>query len=176
MNYYGQDKYVAGAGTTTTAGIAAGVAGLNLLANGNGLGGLFGGGNLQKENAALQAEVGQLKAEKYSDTQDAKLYDAVRALEQKQSATETAVVCLQKELAAYEAGQKEIQDLRQQLTDSKIGGVAKDLNCLAGKVENMGMAFNNRCNGIDAVIAGFTKTVIRESAICDTDNCCGRTQ
>jgi hypothetical protein len=179
MNYYGHDKYVAGAGTTTTAGIAAGVAGLNLLANGNGLGGLFGGGNaskLQEQNSALLAEVGQLKAEKYSDTQDAKLYDAVRALEQKQSATETAVVCLQKELAAYEAGQREIQDLRQQLTDSKIGGVAKDLNCLAGKVETMGMTFANRCNGIDAVIAGFTKTVILGSAICDTDNCCGRTQ
>lgn len=176
MNYYGHDKYVAGAGTTTTAGIAAGVAGLNLLANGNGLGGLFGGGNLQKENAALQAEVGQLKAEKYTDTQVANLFNVVRNLEKEQATTAADVRCLKQELTTYELSQKEILDLRQQLTDSKIGGVAKDLNCLAGKVETMGMTFANRCNGIDAVIAGFTKTVIRGSAICDTDNCCGRTQ
>lgn len=177
MNYYGHDRWVAGPATTAAAWIGTGLGAVNTLGGGNGLGGLFGGGNtLAKENAALQAEVGQLKAEKYSDAQDAKLYDAVRALEQKQSATETAVVCLQKELAAYEAGQKEIQALEKKLIDCQINGVAKDLNCLAGKVETMGMTFANRCNGIDAVIAGFTKTVIRESAICDTDNCSGRTQ
>lgn len=175
MNFYGhgcEDKYVAGAGTTAAAWIGTGLGVLN-SANGNGIGGLFGGGNnsLQKENAALLAEVGQLKAEKYTDAQVANLFNAVRALEQKQSATETSVICLQKELTAYEIGQKEIQELNRKLTEKEICGVAKDLNCLAGKVENMGMAFNNRCNGIDAVIAGFTKTVIPQSAICDTSSC-----
>ena len=142
-------------------------------------GGLLGGGNvskLQEQNSALLAEVGQLKAEKYTDTQVANLFNVVRNLEKEQATTAADVRCLKQELTTDELSQKEILDLRQQLTDAKIGGVAKDLNCLAGKVETMGMTFANRCNGIDAVIAGFTKTVIRESAICDTDNCCGRTQ
>jgi hypothetical protein len=179
MNYYGhtcedKDKYVAGAGTTAAAWIGTGLGILN-SANGSGLGGIFGGGSgnsLAKENSALLAEVGQLKAEKYTDAQVANLFNAVRNLEQKQSATETSVICLQKDLTAYEIGQKEIQELNRKLTEKEISGVAKDLNCLAGKVESMGMAFNNRCNGIDAAIAGFTKTVIPQSAICDTSSCC----
>lgn len=170
MNYYGDHKWTAGAGTTVTAGIAAGIAGLNAITNGNGLGGLFGGGNNAKLQEAL-SENAMLKAEKYSDTNDAKLYEAVRGLERKQAKTETDVICLQKELTAYAAGQKEVQELRQQLTDCKINGVSKDLGCLAGKVETGFIGINSRFAGVDAAIAGFTKTVIPASAICDTSNC-----
>jgi hypothetical protein len=63
--------------------------------------------------------------------------------------------------------------LQKQLTDCKIDGVAKDLNCLAGTVENMAGTFNGKINAINAKIGGFTKTVIPQSAICDLDDCSG---
>lgn len=172
MNYH-DDRFVAGGGTLSLATIGTVLGGASLLGNGNGIGGLFGGGNLQKENAALQAKVGSLEAEKYSDANDAKLYEAIRTLERRQAETETSVVCLQKELTAYAAGQKEVQELRQQLTDCKINGVAKDLNCLAGTVETMAGTFNGKIASINAKINGFTQTVIPKSAICDTSECCG---
>ena len=158
MNYNGE-KFVAGGGTLSLATIgtvAGGAALVNNLLNGNGL---FGGGNNNKLQEAL-SENAMLKSEKYSDANDAKIYDAIRVIERKQGETETAVICLQKELAAYAAGQKEVQELRQQLTDCKINGVAKDLNCLAGTVETMAGTFNGKIASINAKINGFTQTVI----------------
>jgi hypothetical protein len=181
MNYYGDHKWTAGAGTTVTAGIAAGVAGLNLLNNG-GLGGIFGGGcnnSLQKENSALLAEVGQLKAEKYTDAQVANLYNTVRALEKDSAETKSGLICLQKELTTYETSQREIQELYRQLAAKDVAGVAKDLNCLAGKVDSGFCGINNRFASIDARINSFTETVIPASAICDTsgcNRCCGAQQ
>lgn len=175
MNYH-DDRFVAGGGTLSLATIGTVLGGASLLGNGNGIGGLFGGGNLQKENAALQAKVGSLEAEKYSDANDAKVYDAIRVLERKQGELETSVICLQKELTAYAAGQKEVQELRQQLTDCKINGVSKDLTCLAGKVETGFIGINNRFAGVDAAIASFTQTVIPQRVICDTSECGGGTQ
>lgn len=169
MNFH-DDKFVAGGGTLSLATIgtvAGGVSLLNNWANGNGL---FGGGNNNKLQEAL-AENAMLKSGKYSDANDAKLYDAIRGIERKQAETETAVICLQKELTAYAAGQKEVQELRQQLNDCKIRDVEKDLNCLTGKVEAGFIGINNRFAGVDAAIAGFTQTVIPASAICDTSNC-----
>lgn len=171
MNYH-DDRFVAGGGTLSLATIGTVLGGASLLGNGNGLGGLLGGGNNAKLQEAL-SENAMLKAEKYSDANDAKVYDAIRVIERKQGELETSVVCLQKELTAYAAGQKEVQELRQQLTDCKINGVSKDLNCLAGKVETGFIGINNRFAGIDAAIAGFTQTVIPQSAICDTSNCGG---
>lgn len=181
MEYYGNhNRYVAGGGTTalgTIGTVTGGAALVGNLLNGTGL---FGNGNnnyncLQKENAALQSEVATLRAEKYSDTNDAKLFDVIRTLEKEQATTAADVRCLKQELTTYEISQREILDLRQQLTDSKIGGVAKDLNCLAGTVENMAGTFNGKINAINAKIGGFTKTVIQQSAICDVDGdgCCG---
>lgn len=175
MNYH-DDRFVAGGGTLSLATIGTVLGGASLLGNGNGLGGLFGGGNLQKENAALLAKVGSLESEKYSDANDAKVYDAIRVLERKQGELETSVICLQKELTAYAAGQKEVQELRQQLTDCKINGVSKDLNCLAEKVETGFCGINKRFGGIDAAIASFTQTVIPQRVICDTSDCGGGTQ
>jgi hypothetical protein len=172
MNYNGE-KFVAGGGTLSLATIGTVLGGASLLGNGNGLGGLFGGGNLQKENAALQSRVAALEAEKYSDANDAKIYDAVRKLEEEQATTSAELKCLKQELTTYEVSQREIQGLQKQLTDCKIDGVAKDLNCLAGTVENMAGTFNGKINAINAKIGGFTKTVIPQSAICDLDDCSG---
>lgn len=167
MNYNGSEKYVAGAGTTAAAWIGTGLGVLNAANGGNGLGGILGGGGNRMQE--VLSENAMLKAEKYSDAQDAKLYDAVRNLETRQAATEAEVKCLKQELTTYELSQKEILDLKGQLTDCKINGVAKDLNCLAGTVENMAGTFNGKINSINAKIGGFTKTVIRSTAICDDD-------
>ena len=181
MEYFGNNqRWIAGGGTTalgTIGTVTGGAALLGNLLSGNGLfGGMNGNNCLQKENAALQAEVGQLKAEKYTDAQVANLYNVVRNLEREQATTAAEVKCLKQELTTYEINQREILDLRQQLTDAKIGGVAKDLNCLAGTVENMAGTFTGKINAINATIGGFTKTVILESAICDPDDCGGNRQ
>jgi hypothetical protein len=177
MEYYGNNqKWVAGGGTTALGTIGTVLGGAALLGNGSGLGGLFGGGNLQKENAALQSEVASLRAEKYSDAQDAKLFEVIRNLENNQATTAAEVKCLKQELSTYEISQREILDLKQQLTDCKINGVAKDLNCLAGTVENMAGTFTGKINAINMKIGGFTKTVIPQSAICDLDECGGNCQ
>jgi hypothetical protein len=178
MNFNGNEnceKWVAGGGTTALGTIGTVLGGAALLGNGNGLGGLLGGGNneLQKENAALQSKVAALEAEKYSDANDAKIYDAVRKLEEEQATTSAELKCLKQELTTYEVSQREIQGLQKQLTDCKIDGVAKDLNCLAGTVDNAVCSFNGKINAINAKIGGFTKTVIPQSAICDLDDCSG---
>lgn len=163
MEYYGdRNRYVAGSGTTALGIIGTVAGGAALLNGGNGLGGLFGGGNnsLQKENAALLAEVGQLKSEKYTDAQVANLFNVVRNLEKEQASTNTSVICLQKELTTYETSQREIDELNRKLTN-------QDIACLASKVENGFIAVNNRFAGVDAAISGFTRTVIPASAICD---------
>jgi SMC interacting uncharacterized protein involved in chromosome segregation len=181
MNYNGNHRWTAGAGTTVTAGIAAGAAGLSLLNNG-GLGGIFGGGcnnSLQKENSALLAEVGQLKAEKSTDEKLlARDNQYKNDLERfygrfENAAGELATLkadhqCMQKQLTDYAIHQEKIDELQRALLRKDIEGVNKDLNCLAGKVEAGFRGINNRFAGIDATIASFTQTAISERVICDT--------
>ena len=92
--------------------------------------------------------------------------------------TKAELTCLQKQLTDYAIHQKEIDELQRSLIRKDIEGVNKDLNCLSGKVESMGVAINNRFAGIDTLIANFTQTVIPSSAICDTNcsRCCGMQQ
>lgn len=178
MNYNGHHKWTAGAGTTVTAGIGTALGAVSLLGNGNGLSGLFGGGNSSKMQEVL-SENAMLKAEKSTDekllARDKEyvanlkdFYGRFEIVAADAAETKAELRCLKQELTTYETSQREIQELRQKLTDKEIAGVAKDLNCLAGKVETLGITFGNRLNGIDAVIAGFTQTVIPASAICDT--------
>ena len=147
-------------------GLGLGIAGtaLGVLAGNNGgnglLGGLFGGGpNLQGIIAAKDAKIAKLSAEKYSDNQNAVLYAATRAENQKlrddifayvrpladeAAANKTAVAVMQTEIAKN----KEIAELREQL-------VRKDIDCLRGAVAAQG-----------ATLAGITKIVVPKDAIC----------
>jgi hypothetical protein len=176
MYYNGNHRWTAGTGTTVTAGIAAGVAGLSLLNNGNGLGGLLGGNNRTQE---VMSENAMLKAEKSTDEKLLardnqykndleRFYGRFEVVAGELSTLKADHQCLQKQLTDYAIHQEEIDELQRALLRKDIEGVNKDLNCLAGKVETMGITFANRLNGIDATIASFTQTVIPERVICDT--------
>lgn len=181
MNYNGYHRWTAGSGTTITAGIAAAVAGANLLSNGNGLGGLFGGGNKMQE---VMSENAMLKAEKSTDEKLLardnqykndleRFYGRFEVVAGELSTLKADHQCLQKQLTDYAIHQREIDELQRALLRKDIEGVNKDLNCLAGKVDAGFCGINNRFAGIDARIASFTQTVIPASAICDTSNCGG---
>jgi hypothetical protein len=189
MNYTGHDKWTAGYGTTVTAGIAAGVAGLNAINNG-GLGGLFGGGNNAKMQEVM-SENAMLKAEKSTDekllARDKEyvsnlkdFYGRFEVVAADAANTKAELQCLQKQLTDYAIHQKEIDELQRALIRKDIEGVNKDVACLAGKVDAGFCGINNRFAGVDAQIAGFTKTVIPTSAICNTSSpcngCCGQQQ
>ena len=181
MEYFGNNhRWIAGGGTTalgTIGTVTGGAALLGNLLSGNGLfGGMNGNNCLQKENAALQAKVASLESEKYSDSQDAKLFEVIRNLEKEQATTAAEVKCLKQELTTYAISQREILDLREKLVKSEISKVDGKVDCLAGTVENMAGTFNGKINAINATIGGFTKTVILESAICDLDACGGNRQ
>lgn len=184
MNYNGH--WTAGAGTTITAGIGTALGAASLLGNGNGLAGLFGGSNKMQE---VLSENAMLKAEKSTDekllVRDKEyvanlkdFYGRFETVAADAAETKAELRCLKQELTTYETSQKEIQELRQKLTDKEIEGINKDLNCLAGKVEAGFCGINNRFAGIDARIASFTETVIPERVICNTSscNCCGNQQ
>ena len=183
MIYNGHEQWTAGAGTTITAGIAAAVAGANLISGGNGLGGLFGGGNNTKMQEVL-SENAMLKAERSTDekllardkeyvSNLKEFYGRFEAVAADAANTKAEVNCLQKQLTDYAIHQKEIDELQRALIRKDIEGCNKDLACLAGKVDAGFCGINNRFAGIDAKIASFTQTVIPTSAICDTE-CCGR--
>jgi hypothetical protein len=177
MNYNGNHKWTAGAGTTVTAGIGTALGAASLLNNGNGLGGLFGGGNnkmqeVMSENAMLKAEKSTdeklLARDKEYVANLKEFYGRFEIVAANAADTKAKLDCLEQKLTTYELSQREIQALRQELTDKEIAGVAKDLNCLAGKVDAGFCGINNRFAGIDATIASFTQTVIPERVICDT--------
>ena len=177
MNYNGHEKWTAGYGTTVTAGIAAGLAGLNTLTNGNGLGGLFGGGNnktqeVMSENAMLKAEKSTdeklLARDKEYVANLKEFYGRFEVVAADAANTKAEVKCLQEKLTDYAIHQSKIDELQRALIRKDIEGCNKDIACLAGKVDAGFCGINNRFAGLDARIASFTQTVIPASAICDT--------
>jgi SMC interacting uncharacterized protein involved in chromosome segregation len=186
MNYNGNHKWTAGAGTTITAGIGTALGAASLLNNG-GLGGLLGGGNNKMQE--VMSENAMLKAEKSTDEKLLardnqykndleRFYGRFEVVAGELSTLKADHQCLQKQLTDYAIHQREIDELQRALLRKDIEGVNKDLNCLAGKVDAGFCGINNRFAGIDATIASFTQTVIPTSAICDTGNnrCCGNQQ
>lgn len=190
MRYYGHDKYVAGAGTTTVAGIGAGLGGLAVLgnmANGNGFLGLGGGNNVNKENAELQAKVAKLEAERYTDNkldvfakenvdQLKEFFGRFEAVAEKAATTSAELKCLNQKLETYELSQREIRELEKQLAEKDKEILNNRINCLEGQVIAGNQAALGRFAELEAQIAGFTKTVIVKSAICDTTKMCGQQQ
>lgn len=149
--------------------------GLAFLGNnsGNGpLGGLLGGNCNQQ--SALMAENAGLRAQKYSDEQDAKVYQATRSENEKLAAQMMAFITpLSQEaasnrerVAVLESQMKsnaEIADLREKLVRSELGAkidtVAQTCGCGIAQLNNAVAGVNNTLNQI-------THTVIPRTAIC----------
>lgn len=182
-------KWVAGAGTTALGIIGTALGGLNAVSNGGLLGGLAGNGNCGKgcnETDKLRAEVAELKSERYTDaaviaanketvSNLKDFYGRFEIVAANAANTSARLDCLEQKLTTYEITQREIAGLKEQLVDAKIGKVDSRIDCLADKVATGFASANNRFAAIDAQIAGFTQTVIPESAICDTGCGCNRT-
>ena len=171
---------VAKAGLTTGI-IATSLAGLMALGgNGGGLlgGGLFGNNNAQMAAMGVLAEkdakIAELTAQKYSDNQDAALYQATRSENEKlenrlmdyikplsqESASNRERVAV---LEAQQAKNGEIADLREKLVRAELGAkidsVAQTCGCGIAQLNNAVAGINNTLNQI-------THTVIPRTAIC----------
>ena len=127
-------------------GLGLGIAGTALaLLNGNGLGGLFGNNSaMLAGNAAVaslaekDAEIGQLKAEKYTNDKLAETYINLNAQINK-VAGDLATLSLNNE---------------------------RRIGTLEGQVTALAQATNNAIAGINTTLGTITKLVIPKSAIC----------
>ena len=144
-----------------------------LGSTGNGfLGGLFGGNCNQQ--SALMAENAGLRAQKYSDEQDAKVYQATRSENEKLASQLMAFITpLSQEaasnrerVAVLESQMKsnaEIAELREKNIRLELGGkidsVAQTCGCGIAQLNNAVASLQNTVNGI-------TQTIIPQSAIC----------
>lgn len=171
---------VAKAGLTTGI-IGTSLAGLMALGgNGGGLlgGGLFGNNNAQMAAMGVLAEkdakIAELTAQKYSDNQDAALYQATRSeneklenrlmdyikpLSQESASNRERVAVLESQMKSN----AEIADLREKLVRSELGGridaVAQACDCGIRQNSAAIAALQNTVNGI-------TQTIIPQSVIC----------
>ena len=139
-------------GSIGTAGALGGAA--KGLLGGFGGGGMNCNGNMAKENADLRARVSALESEKYTDGK----FDALaqRTLQE------------QKEFFNYVLGIKgEVDTIK---ADYRV--LQKDIECLAGKVNDNAIAANQGMAALGNRISGITKVVVPGSVICDEDKCC----
>ena len=148
--------------------------------NGGGLlgGGLFGNNNAQMAAMGVLAEkdakIAELTAQKYSDNQDAVLYQATRSENEKlENRLMAFITPLSNEAAqnrervavleAQQAKNAEIADLREKLVRSELGGridaVAQACDCGIRQNSAAIAALQNTVNGI-------TQTIIPQSVIC----------
>lgn len=169
-------KGVAGSGLGLgIAGTALGV--LNSSNCGNGLlGGLFGNNNCQMNQVSmLQAEVSQLKAEKYADRNTADVYTALRnevqglsdrLLDKYISPISQEIAQIQVRDARMEEQIKCIQEtsaLREQLVREQLGRRIDNCCCEANSRIN---TLNAQVFGLTQTLNGITSTIIPQTAIC----------
>lgn len=169
-------KGVAGTGLGLgIAGTALGVLAGNNNGNGGILGGLLGNGN-SNVISALQAENTGLKAEKYSDRNDAETYAASRA---ENAALRTEIfnyitplaneaASNRERVAVLEAKQTkdaEIADLREKLIRAELGGqIAQVAQAATTGLQNA----SAQIAGLQQAVQNITKVVVPTSAICPT--------
>ena len=129
-------------------GLGLGIAGTALgLLNGNGLGGILGG-----NNSSLQAEIAQLKAEKYTDTKGVELYKQAKEDNNSLKAELSPIIA---SLAAEASNNKvEVAVLKEKLNNVAIQA-NNGISCLNTAVNNLATTVNN-----------ITKTVVPITAVC----------
>lgn len=161
------NKWVAGGGTTALGIIGTAAGGLSLANQMFGGKGLFGGGCDSDARFALAKEQSERFTLEQVILAYEKNYAQFDAVKTDAATTKAKLDCLEQKLTTYEITQREIAELKEKL-------VKQQIDCLADKVATGFSAANNKFAAIDAQIAGFTKTVIPTSAICDTGNngCC----
>lgn len=162
-----------------SAGVALGsvgtaLGGLAVLNNGL-LGNLLGGGNQAMGVIAQKdAEIAELKAQKYSDAQDVNLYQATRSenkelwnnvkealvpIATKTEDTATKVATLECRVSKNE----EIAALREELVKSQLGAKIDAVACQASNGINM---LNSAVSGINNTLNGIICNKVQLSAIC----------
>lgn len=157
-------------------GLGLGIAGtaLSLLSGNNGvLGGLFGNGNANAI-AERDAKIAELTAQKYSDSQDAVLYQATRSenktlrqelfayitpIAQESAANRERVAVIE----AKQACEAETAALREKLVRAELGAkidsVAQTCGCGISQL-------NNAVAAMSSTLGSITETVVPKSAIC----------
>ena len=161
--------------------VMSGLALLGQSQNGNGpLGGILGGNNCAPQMAAMgviaekDAKIAELTAQKYSDNQDAVLYQATRSeneklenrlmnyitpLSQEAASNRERVAVLESQMKSN----SEIADLREKLVRSELGAkidsVAQTCGCGIAQLNNAVAGINNTLNQI-------THLVVPRTAIC----------
>lgn len=161
--------------------VMSGIALLGQAQNGNGpLGGILGGNNCAPQMAAMgviaekDAKIAELTAQKYSDNQDAVLYQATRGeneklenrlmayitpLSQEAASNRERVAVLESQMKSN----SEIADLRDKLVRSELGAkidsVAQTCGCGIAQLNNAVAGINNTLNQI-------THLVVPRTAIC----------
>lgn len=171
---------VAKAGLTTGV-IGTSLAGLMALNNssGNGLlSGLFGSNNNQMAVANALAErdakIAELTAQKYSDSQDAVLYQATRSentnlwnnFKEAITPIATKVEDTASRVAALEITvqkNSEINDLREKLVRSELGA---QINQVGTQAASGIAALNSAVTALNTELSNITKTVVPKDAIC----------
>jgi hypothetical protein len=171
---------VAKAGLTTGV-IGTSLAGLMALNNssGNGLlNGLFGSNNNQMAVANALAErdakIAELTAQKYSDSQDAVLYQATRSentnlwnnFKEAITPIATKVEDTASRVTALEITvqkNSEINDLREKLVRSELGA---QINQVGTQAASGIAALNSAITALNTELSNITKTVIPKDAIC----------
>ena len=129
-------------------GLGLGIAGTALgLLNGNGLDGILG-----SNNSSLQAEISQLKTEKYTDTKGVELYKQAKEDNNNLKAELSPIIA---SLAAEASNNKvEVAVLKEKLNNVAIQA-NNGISCLNTAVNNLATTVNN-----------ITKTVVPITAVC----------
>ena len=168
---------VAKAGLTTGI-IGTSLAGLTALNNGGGiLSGLLGGSNQMGVMNALaerDAKIAELTAQKYSDSQDAVLYQATRSentnlwnnFKEAITPIATKVEDTASRVAALEITvqkNSEINDLREKLVRSELGA---QINQVGTQAASGIAALNSAVTALNTELSNITKTVVPKDAIC----------
>jgi hypothetical protein len=168
---------VAKAGLTTGI-IGTSLAGLTALNNGGGiLSGLLGNGNQMAVANALaerDAKIAELTAQKYSDSQDAVLYQATRSentnlwnnFKEAITPIATKVEDTASRVAALEITvqkNSEINDLREKLVRSELGA---QINQVGTQAASGIAALNSAVTALNTELSNITKTVVPKDAIC----------
>ena len=148
-------------------GLGLGIAGTALgLLNGNGLGGLFGNSNVAEKDAII----GQLKAEKYTDTAVLALRDkleklvddaAAQTVKNDKAIAQNAqeIACLQRQIDTDTKWARENAQLREQIMEGKISAVAQSAT---NGINNLGSSLAN----LQATVASITSIVVPRTAVC----------